>query len=139
MSELANLIKLLRGNKTAADIVRNADVSRETFRKIEAGEVVKLSTIKKISDYLGADQGQWHDLIIAWCRMQIPKEDVRHIQFIHGGGAMNDSTSDSEQILKLALQLDTQDRKQIIKTMTRPEVMRSLPSINNLWETVKRR
>lgn len=138
-SELSNKIGILKGSRTSAEIVKNADVSRETFRKIERGESVKLSTIKKIADYLEASPEQWSQLVIAWIKLEIGPEDARHIQLSHESNVINDKAADSEQILQLAKQLDTSDRRQIILAMTRPEVRRSLPAINALYDTVKRK
>ncbi len=138
-SELSHKISILKADRTSAEIVKNADVSRETFRKIERGESVKLSTIKKIADYLKASDEQWRQLVIAWIKLEIGPEDSRHIHLSHETTAINDKLADSEQILQLASQLDSSDRKQIILAMTRPEVRRSIPAINALYDTVKRK
>ena len=60
MSELSAILSLLKGNRTTQEIVNGADLSRETFRKLERGQGVKLSTLRDIASYLKLTRPQWH-------------------------------------------------------------------------------
>lgn len=137
-SELAYTIGKLKGDRTSTEIVKRAGVSRETFRKIELGESVKLSTIKKIADFLGASQDQWWQLVISWIKLEIGAEASRHIHISHSATPTSHKDADCEQILEMVRQLDAHDRKQITLAMARPAVIRTLPALNALYATVKR-
>ena len=137
-SELAHRISLLKGNRSSADIVKGADVSRETFRKIERGESVKLSTVLKIAEFLDADKTQRNEIVVAWFKLEAGDE-AKHIRFTFENSALSDKSDEAAQIASLVSQLDTMDRKQIIMALTRPEVRRVLPSLNSLHDSLKRR
>jgi transcriptional regulator with XRE-family HTH domain len=138
-SELSHQISLLKGHHTSAEIVKGADVSKETFRKIERGEPVKLSTLRKIANFLKATDAQWGKLVEAWIKLGVGPEEARHLRFHYHSQELRDDASDSEQIAQLAKQLNPTERKQIILAITRPEVRRSLAAINSLYDNVRQK
>lgn len=127
----------MKGRRTTAEIIKGADVSRETFRKIERGQLVKVPTLKKICDYLGADKQQWSEILAAAMKLKIGN-DARHLNISYGKTPNKQDQSDRDQVVNLVEQLDEFDRQQIIMAMMRPQVRSCLPSINKLYDQLKK-
>lgn len=137
MSELSAKIEGLKGELTTQEVISLAKVSRETFRKIERGESVKLSTLRAIARALKASESAWLDLLVAWLKKEAGDEknkiwiEPREKDFatVH-----DDVTSQSARALMLFGDLNAAERAEIIKAMERPEVRGCLPAINRVWE-----
>lgn len=135
MSELSHLIKAFQGNYTNAQVLAGAGVSRETYRKLQCGTSVKLSTLRDISRFLKLDESKWRQLVIAWIRLEIGP-DAKHIHIEPSPHPIRERDDQSREICTLAAQLSLQDQKHVLKAITRPEVLRVLPSLNHLHEQI---
>lgn len=136
-TELSNRIKLLKGDRTTADIVKGANVSRETFRKIERGDTVKLSTLMDIADFLDADDQQRTGLVIAWVKIEIGPH-AKQVQLSTSNAALHDGSDEAKEIQSIVAELSAFDRKQVMLVMTRPEVRRVLPALNALYDHLRK-
>lgn len=134
MSELSARIADLKGTRPTSEIISAAKVSRQTFRKIELGESVKLSTLRQIADAIGANEQQWAELLAAWLSAEAGGES--RLLWIHPRGEAFSESKDSPAARALMLfeQLNAADRQHVLKTMQRKEVLACLPAINRVWE-----
>jgi transcriptional regulator with XRE-family HTH domain len=137
MSQLSGRLAALKGSQKTSDIIAKANVSRETFRKIERGEAVKLSTLRQIAKALHVSEEEWLDLLIAWIQTEVGKDS--HYLWIEtkesGHSRLHDATADqTAKAMMLFQELNHTDRLEIIKAMQRPEVMACIRGINGVWE-----
>lgn len=93
-----------KGNRTSAEVIAGAKISREIFRKIERGQSVKLKTLRAISNFLGLNQADWLTLVIAWVRLETG-DDSRWIEI---SSRINSPPKDEPEISRLL----TRDRMQ---------------------------
>ncbi len=98
----------------------------------------KGDTLKSIAAAIDVKADQWRQLLEAWVKLELGPE-FKHVQFARERNGDTALTADSRQILNLINNLDESTRKQVIMAITRPEVLRTLPSINNLHDTLKRK
>src|SRR5258707_1226791 len=138
MSELSHLVRVFKGDKPTSAILKGADVSRETFRKIDHGQSVKLATLRSISKYLRLSQDQWRQIVMAWVKLEIGS-DARHIQLVQTADALHGRADKSHQIQNVAAQLEPSDQKQVLLAMSRPEVRRLLHALNDFYEACRNR
>jgi transcriptional regulator with XRE-family HTH domain len=140
MSELSAKIAALKGSRRTSHLVRGADVSRATFRKIELGQSIKLSTLKEIAKALTVDESapEWLDLLVAWIKSEVGYDSRKlWIEPRAGSSTLHDAAeSETARAMMLFEQLNAGDRAQIVKAMQRPEVRACLPAINRIWEKV---
>ena len=138
-NELSTLIATYKGNHTSAELIAGAKISRETFRKIERGQSVKLKTLNAIAVFLDLDHSAWIKLVIAWMRIEAG-DDAKWIELTARQTAnLKEEGPDGieTEITKLVTQLSASDRRQIVLTIARPEVRRTLPAINALYDTLR--
>jgi transcriptional regulator with XRE-family HTH domain len=133
---LSRQITLLKGNRTTAEIIRGADVSRETYRKLERGMSVKLDTLMNIADYLDVTEDQRTNLVNAWVELEIGKH-ARHISIRPSAVSNTAELKDAQEIQSILKQLSPYDRQQLILAMVRPEVRRAIPALNKLHDNLK--
>lgn len=140
MSELSSKLAALKGKRTTKEIIGLAEISRETFRKVERGEAgVKLSTLKAIADALGVSQDQWTDLVAAWLKVEAGEEAHRlSIKPKHPSDVGQTESSQVAHAAILFQQLNAAERQEILKAMERKEVRNCLPSINRVWERLSK-
>lgn len=140
MSELSNKLAALKGKHTTAEIVEKLGISRETFRRIERGDSVKLSTLKEIANVLGVKDEDWIELIIAWIKLEIGQDAQKMwIEPKEQKASKLHDAQESAQAKAMMLfnQLNSEDRHQIILAMERPEIRRSLPALNKLYDSLR--
>lgn len=133
VNELSRLIALLRGTIPIVKILKGADVSRETFRKIQHGLPVKLGTLMDIADFLKTTEAQRTELVIAWIKLEIG----RHAQRI-SIQPRTQKQDEPDEIATLLKQLTAADREQMLLAMVRPEVRRAIAALNKLHDNLKR-
>ena len=63
---LPAIIRRLKGARAIAEVIKQAGISRETYRKIQHGAEVRRTTIEKLADCLEATEKQRVELVIAW-------------------------------------------------------------------------
>jgi len=134
-TDLSVLIRRLKGRRSTAEVVRGAGVSRETFRKIERGQTVKLDTLKAIADSLNVSNEAWRQLVIGWIKAEIGQHACG-ISFALTSEAHEASPrylSPAESGLLQQLEHLNQDEKiEANKALQRKEVIAFLPAINEL-------
>jgi transcriptional regulator with XRE-family HTH domain len=134
MSELAYLLRTLRGKRSADDVAHNTGLSRESIFRIERGGTVKLDTVRQIAIDLGASRAQWLGILTAWLKNQAGKESDK--LFIEPKNTtspeLNDKISDSSQAMMLFTELNALQRKEILFAMQNPSVITILASTRKL-------
>lgn len=137
MSELSAKLATLKRARKTKEIIAAAGVSRQTFRKIELGESVKLSTLKEIALALGvtSDSPEWLELVVAWIKTEVGHDSRKLWIEARDSNVLRESgESDTARAMMLFSELTAADRVEIIKAMQRPEVRACLPAINSVWE-----
>ena len=139
MSDLSAKIAVLKGKRKTSHVVQGADVSRATFRKIELGQSIKLSTLREIARALGVtdESPEWLELVVAWIKTEVGLD--AHRLWIEPRdtqpSALRDvPASDTAKAMMLFTELNSADRIEITKAMQRPEVRACLPAINSVWD-----
>jgi DNA-binding Xre family transcriptional regulator len=139
MSELSAKLAALKGEQTTSEIIQKAGLSRETFRKMERGEGVKLTTLRQIFEALDCEESEWVDLLIAWIQTEIGPESARIWIHSREPSALKEGKPDiAAQAMAVFQKLNAVDRDQVLKTMQRREVLNCLPAINQVWEKTDR-
>lgn len=137
MSELANKIKLLRGDLSAEDAAKKCGISRESFYRIERGGTVKLDTLRQMAAGFEMKGADWIGLLVAWLRNETGP-DERFVYIEPKSRNRSELTDRENSQIELAMTLfkalPPADRKEIIHAMERPEVRACLPAINQTWE-----
>lgn len=137
MSELSARLAALKNHVQTAEIIKLAGVSRETFRKIERGDSVKLKTLHQIAKALKADEEQWIELVIAWLKTEAgPAAAKIWIQSKTPSTLKDARESQSTQALMLFETLNAADRAEVIKTMQRKEVITCIAAINRVIDRI---
>src|SRR6266699_5035017 len=135
MSELSVKIANLKRKQTTRAVIGKAGISRETFRRIERGDSVKLNTLKQIVEALGGNKSDWLETLVAWIKGELG-DDVDKFDIQLNGDDILKSQAQSKQVHlnKLFEKLPQEQRLQVIKILQRPEILRCLPSLNALYE-----
>lgn len=135
MSELSAKISEFKGQRQTSEIIESAGISRQTFRKIELGDSVKLSTLRAISNAIGATDEQWLELLVAWLKNEAGTE-ARKIWIESRADKAKEShqPSGTARAMMAFEQLNAGEREQILLAMQRKEVIACLPAINRVWE-----
>lgn len=139
MSELSSQLAKLKGNRTTKEIIKAARCSRETFRRIERGDSVKLCTLQTIATTLGATKSEWITMAANWARHELESgigADANAICI----KLATDNTKPKEQTkaMHLFTSLPHEQRVQIVKTMERPAVIKMLPAIHAVFDAAKK-
>jgi hypothetical protein len=136
VSELSAKIEELRGRMSISDFIRKASVSRETYRKIQIGKPVKLSTIQQVSKAFNLNKAHWHDIMVAWLKTEIGPDEAQHLWIERKAGSklQEGKPDESARVMMLFSGLTHNERQEIIKAMERKEVRNCLPAINRSWE-----
>ncbi|NOS68329.1 MAG: helix-turn-helix domain-containing protein [Verrucomicrobia bacterium] len=114
VTNLAHKILLLKGERTSAALCAGAEISRETFSKIQRGDsTIKLSTLKLIADFLGATKEQWLELVIAWVKEQIGDE-AKYLRIEPLNAPMDNVTEDAKKLNELLASFSELERHEII-------------------------
>lgn len=138
MSDLSVKLVNLKGRRKTTEILSHSGISRETFRKIERGASVKLSTLKEIATSLGADEHDWLELLVAWLKHEAGTDALKlWIETKEPSIVREAEENQLSRAMMLFEQLNHADRMEITKAMERPEVRSCLPAINRVWEKLK--
>ena len=137
VSELSVLLSLFKGHRTTQEIVDGAALSRETFRKLQRGQGVKLSTLRDIATYLKLTRSQWLALVVAWIKLEVGEAEAKYLQII-----VNETAGvprEVRQLQELALQLPPAELQQVILAISRPEVRLACIGLNRVYEELGKR
>lgn len=111
-------------------------VSRETLRKIESGETIKISTLKQIATGLGASRPDVIELVCTWLRCHAGDEieaiDITPRTKPSALQAAGQSATD--RLTRAAAALTTREQEILLAAINRPEVLRSIAHLNSLWD-----
>lgn len=136
MSEFSELIKTIRGERTQRDFAALCSLSLRTINAIESqGESVQLSTLRQIKDACHLSGGMWLDLLIAWLKLEL-EGDFRRLNIAKARVPKLEQAEDQD-VLHLFRLLGEPERKQILLTMQRDDVLRCLFPINAVWDSAK--
>ncbi len=133
MNDVTVLLSLFKGHHSTQAIAKGADISRETFRKLERGTQIKLSTLRAIATYLKLSHAQWLALLTAWIKAEVGP-DSQHLEiFVHADdSAKGQARRELKTIQELSAQLPAAERQQIILALSRPQVRKCLPLLEQL-------
>ena len=138
MSELGNRIKSIRASEAQLGFAERSGLSLRTICKLEAGENVRLATIRQIAEALNLIEVDRLELIVLWLKLELG-EDFRKLNVEPKSG--HSSLKDSDHLLgKIQVLMNDLPRKyqeQILLAVQRPEILRCLQSLNDLYDSVK--
>ncbi|MBI4658516.1 MAG: hypothetical protein HY735_06655 [Verrucomicrobia bacterium] len=137
MSELGNKIKALRGVQSQIEFAKHTKLSLRTICKLEAGDLVRLATVQQIAKACKLSEPDRLDLIVAWLKLEIG-EDIQNLQVEVQGQPL--AARDAEYLpAKIQALVSTTPRKyqeQICLALQRPEVLRCLSALNELYDSL---
>lgn len=138
MSELANKIKTLRASQPQIEFAKRAGLSLRTICKLEAGELVRLETIRQIAKALRLSEAIKLDLLVSWLKLEVG-EDFQKLQV---GIKEQPLAVRDEEFLPARIQMLIADtprkyQEQLHLALQRPEVLRCLPALNALYDSLK--
>lgn len=137
MSELSAKLAGLKSGRKTTEVLEFVKVSRQTFRRIERGESVKLSTLKAIATAFKVTDTEWLDLLVAWLKTEAGY-DARKLWIEPKDSSVSALRDiDAGQVARATMlfsELTHADRIEITKAMQRSEVRACLPAINRVWE-----
>ena len=139
MSELGNKIRELRAAESQREFAKRAGLSLRTICKLEAGELVSLETIRRLAQVLRLSEPERLEMVVSWLKLQLG-EDFRQlaVEIRNGpGGILKESEQLSAKIQVLVSDLPRKMQEQLYLTLQRPEVLRCLPSLNQLYDSIK--
>jgi len=140
MTKLGNMLKTLRGSRTLDDCVAGTGIARETLRKAESGQPVKIDTLHTLARQgLHATDAQWKELLSAWLNHYA--RPWSHLVTIGTVGKTAPVAKAIHgllhQIQSAAAELPTTDQCAILKALRHPEVVRSIRHLNTLFDSKK--
>lgn len=74
MSELGNMIRQLRGERTQRDFAKMTRLNVRTIQRIEDGGEIKMPTIRAIVKNLRLPHGVYVELLVLWLKQQAGDE-----------------------------------------------------------------
>jgi len=141
MKTVGNKIRTLRERMKIdiAGAARLARVSRETQRKCEEGVAIKLKSVKQIAQALGASPSDVDDIICSWLRAHAGT-DAGRIEIQPSGKSRLRAVGRNvvEKIAEAAAGLTLAEQKEVLLALTRQEVLRSIPHLNQLYQASRR-
>jgi transcriptional regulator with XRE-family HTH domain len=139
MSELGNKIRLVRGELSQIEFADKTGVSLRTICKIEAGETVRLQTVRKIAESLEITERERLEWMVHWIRLEVGEDFHKlHIEIQGAPRAMSDSDHLLGKIQVLLSDLPRKFQEQIYLSLQRPELLRCLQHLNELYDSMKR-
>lgn len=115
-----------------ADLVaKKTGLSRESIFRIERGEQVKLTTLRKIATALQGSPSQWADLLAAWLRFQAGQHaKLVSIESLKPASSLKeDSDAWATKVLELISRLPAAERKNILFALENPQIIQCLTHI----------
>ena len=131
MSELSVKMASLKSTTTTSDVIRATGVARETFRRIERGETVKLNTLKHICESLKCSEAQWVEIMAAWVVAELGP-DAHKLKIEVAG---KHSSPKKNELSTLIEHLPHEHRVQITKAIQRPSVIKAIISLNAIYDS----
>ena len=139
MSELGNKIKSLRADQPQVEFAEKAGLSLRTICKLEAGETVRLDTVRQVARALKLSEEERLELIVLWLKLEVG-DDFHKLDV-----ELKDrpATARDTDYLPAKIQVVLRDaprkyQEQIYLALQRPEVLRCLPALNELYDTLRK-
>jgi transcriptional regulator with XRE-family HTH domain len=139
MSELGNRIRSLREDLSQPDFASKVGLSLRTICKLEAGEPASLRTIQQIARSSRLSEAERLELVVAWLKMELG-EDFRKLSVEikdRPVGAVKDEIQLAGKIQVLISDLSRKHQEQIYLALQRPEILRCLRTLNELYDSLK--
>ncbi|HEY1171091.1 MAG TPA: helix-turn-helix transcriptional regulator [Verrucomicrobiae bacterium] len=135
MSQLANLIRDIRGKKTQKDFSLLVGVAPQTISKIEVTNgksdpsKISLTTIYRISRKLHLPREKHLELIQAWIRLQLGNDF--HEFDIHPKTTTlkENNSSFMSQVLQMSPDLSAEDQKIVLAALKSPEIRKAIKAM----------
>lgn len=140
MKEVGNRVRTLRGTQSLDDAAHKAKLSRETLRKIEAGVPIKLPTLRALHRALGGNHSDWLELECTWLQWhaRADRDDITIEPRRKASKLRHTGTAEAQELTKRFTNLTTTEQKQILAAMDRPQVLRSITHLNELYESARK-
>lgn len=135
MSELSNLIRTARINLnlTPDDAAHKCGVSRETFYRLDRGQLIRFSFLRKVIDGLKLPDQQKLEIIAAYLRDHIGPEMTEKLWIEPKNSSPKFKETESEnQAAKAATtfaRLNPSERAVILKAMASPHIIQAIAGI----------
>ena len=139
MSELSNKVRAIRNDRSQAEFARASGLSLRTICKLEAGELVRLETIQQIARAAELSEPERLDLVVCWLKLAA-SEDVHKliIEVKDQPAAIRDADHFPAKIQMLISDTPKKFQEQVYLALQRPEVLRCLPTLNDLYDSLKK-
>jgi hypothetical protein len=137
MSELGNHIRHLRGDSSQIAFAQKTNLSLRTICKLEAGESARLETLLRISKACGLEDGERLELIVSWLKLELGDDFSKLIVQPKTPGMLRDADNLPGKIQVKLRDVSKKHQEQIHLALQRPEVLRCLENLNDLYEAVR--
>lgn len=139
MSELGNKIAHLRGSLSLKEFADKAGLSWSLIAKLEKGQVPRLATVQLIAQKLKLKEADRTDLVLAWIKAELGPE-AKHFWIDPKKPAelLKDKENIPHQVAGLVSALPTQMQAEILNALQRPEVLKSVKHLNELYDRVRK-
>lgn len=140
MSELGNRIRELRKGRSQSEFAAQARLSLRTICKLEAGESVRLKTLQQVLKALHLPESVRLELILLWLKLELG-DDFSKLEIRVREPAANTLRESDHLLGQLQVALAELPRKfqeQLLVTTQRPEILRCLLHLNDLYDTLRR-
>ena len=139
MSELGNKIKSLRADQPQVEFAKKAGLSLRTICKLEAGEPVRLETVQQLAKACRLPEGGRLDLIVSWLKLEVGEDFHKLLVGIKDQpSAMRDAEHLPAKIQMLINDIPRKVQEQIYLALQRPEVLRCVSALNDLYDSLKK-
>ena len=125
MSNLGNLLRDLRDARgiTQSDLAIKSGLGRRTLSKIEGGtEPIRLSTLKKLAEFLDPGQKHWPELLVAWIGQAIGDE-MLNVSVSPKTGAAKKASPTVEAAISKICRMPERDVELILELIDSPPLL----------------
>jgi transcriptional regulator with XRE-family HTH domain len=138
MSELGNKIRRIRGTVSQAEFADRAGLSLRTISKLEAGDSVRLDTVRRIAATCDLSDADRLELVISWIKLEIGDDYFKMIVEPKAAAAVvKDSESLVGKIQRRLQDVPSKYQEQIYLMLERPEILRCLEHLNDLYQSIR--
>lgn len=132
-------MRAIRKDRSQAEFAKSSGLSLRTICKLEAGEPVRLETIQQIARAAGLSEPERLDLVVSWLEFAAG-EDLHKliIEVKDQPAAIRDADHFPARIQMLISETPRKFQEQIFLALQRPEVLRCLPTLNDLYDSLKK-
>lgn len=138
MSELGNRVRSLRADVSQMQFAARTGLSLRTICKLEAGESVRLTTVRQVAQSLNLSEMERLELIVLWLKLELG-DDFRklNVELKDGSAVLRESDDLLGKVQVLLHDIPQKHQEQVYLAVQRPEVLRCVQSLNDLYDSVK--